>query len=196
MSNTFVLRGSIVRALPFALALLTAVPAAASPTTDVFLANVRVRIDVLAESSRAAAAKAQSDALKRFAADEASHQRRVLAGLDRWWGHEDAARPAEVASLPLATGRSVAVDPPAETFAPPPGIGVLMTGASAQLESLSRLDGAAFDDAYKATQRGTLKTLEGLYDTYAHIGDDAALRDMAARELAEVRDEIAALDRI
>ena len=75
-------------------------------------------------------------------------------------------------------------------------IGVLMAGASHELQTLSTLDGAAFDDAYKATQRDTLKTLEGLYDAYAHTGDDAALRDMATRELAEVRDEIAALDRI
>ena len=102
-----------------------------------------------------------------------------------------------MASLPLETGRSIAVDAPldANTYAPPPGIGVLMAGASATLERLSGLHGAAFDDSFKATQRGALKTLEGLYESYARTGDNAALRDMAARELDAVRAEIAALDK-
>ena len=187
----------IGRALVVGAFALTAAPSfAASSTTEIYLANVRIHADILAASDKLAGTKAQSDALKRFADNEAKHQGDVVAALDGWRAAEEGATPAQVASLPLETGRSVAIDPPiaTKTYAPPPGVGVLLAGASATLDHLSSLDGAAFDGSFKTTQLGALKTLEGLYDSYSHTGDNAALRDMAVKELAEVRAEIAALD--
>ena len=188
----------IGRALVVGAFALTAAPSfAASSTTEIYLANVRIHADILAASDKLAGTKAQSDALKRFADNEAKHQGDVLAALDGWRAKVEGATPSQVASLPLETGRSVAdstVD--VNRFSPPPGIGVLFPAATMTLDQMSSLDGTAFDNAYTSTQLGALKRLEGLYDAYSQTGEDANLRDMATGELATVRADMAALGKV
>ena len=181
-----------------ALALTVAPSFAASNTTEIYLANVRLEVDFLAGSAKIAAQNAQGDGLKTFAAGELRHQGDVLAALDGWRAHEEGATPSETASLSTEpqTGRSVSdstVD--VNKFAPPPGIGVLMPAAAITLDHLSSLKGEAFASTFKATQVMALKRLAGFYEAYSMTGDNAALREMATGELAEVRAELVAIDK-
>ncbi len=188
----------IGRALVVSALTLTVAPSfAATSTTEIYLANVRLNVDFLAASSKIATTKAQGDGIKSFADGEMKHQGDVLAALDSWRAKVEGATPSQVASLPLETGRSVAdstVD--VNRFSPPPGIGVLFPAATMTLDQMSSLDGTAFDKAYTSTQLGALKRLEGFYDAYSQTGEDANLRDMATGELATVRAEIAALGKV
>ena len=169
---------------------------AASGTTDIYLANVKLNVEYLEGSSRLAAKNAQSAEIKNFATGTMRHQGDVIAALDGWRAKTEGATPIDVASVEMQTGRSTfdaTIDP--GKFAAPAGIGVLMPAATVTLGQLSAMTGETFDATYKATQSTALKRLAGFYEAYSHNGDDATLRDMARGELAEVRAEIAALDK-
>ena len=193
-----------MRLVPFGTALAAlcvyAMPSfAASAASDAFVANVRLNAAFLGKASSMADDRSEHGGLRAFADKEASAEAVVIDMIDRRTAPEIAsAAPMTVASAGVMTGRSVAVDPAPleETLAAPVGTGALMPAAMITLDRLSASKGQAFDTLYRTTQVQALRQLAGLYEAYSMTGDDAALKQMAKRQLATTNDLIAELARI
>ena len=195
-----------------AVALAGAAPAfAASAATDAFVANVHPNVDFLDNSSRLALKTSTSGKLRGFARTEATDQ--TLAGnqLVAWTQTQTPSGIATVTGAPVSvavaapldvadgvgevlTGRSVAIDTPAEaaplTVTRTPAPGTLLPSQETDMNRLSTMAGKRFDAFYVTTQKDALRQLATLYTDYMTNGDDAALRAMAARQLPIVRQRL------
>lgn len=171
---------------------------AASPATDAFVANVRLGVTFLDQSSLLAADRTDNSDLGAFAGKEARDGAAVITALDRHTTLDVAQTiPLAVASNDVMTGRSVAIDrTPVETsFSAPVGLGALMPAATITLDRLASSKGQAFVTMFKATQVDVLRQLAALYDAYSATGDDAALKQLARNERAAANDRIAEIGR-
>ncbi len=166
-------------------------PALADPTiTEAFLANVKPNVRFLEQSSQLAAARANGPALRVYAQDELNDARTAAVALDD-------AQAVRFASLvpasgdEISTGRSVAVDA---------GLGQAANGrppmGPKDVDSLAKLSGRAFLDAFWLKQLDALSQLRADYESYARDGDDAALVAMAKRRLPEVEHRLASLSKL
>lgn len=193
--NTIQLRAALFAgALAVGVLSLPASPAfAASPISNAFVANVQANLDFLAQAGRMASDRADTSAVKSFAADQLADSERTHVALD-------AARPAGGAGLAAAdtdalmTGRSVAIDAP--TGGPAKSANGRAPLGAYDISSLSELKGKAFDDALWLKQVDALSQLRADYRAYADDGDDPALSKLAEQELPKVEARLAALSRL
>ncbi|MBE7219567.1 MAG: DUF4142 domain-containing protein [Caulobacteraceae bacterium] len=192
--NTIQLRAAVFAgALAVGVLSLPASPAlAASPISNAFVANVQANLDFLAQSSRMASERADTNAMKTFAADQLADAERTHVALDE-------VRPAtgKLAAADtdaLMTGRSVAIDAP--TGGPAKSANGRAPLGDYDISSLSELKGKAFDDALWLKQVDALSQLRADYRAYADDGDDPALSKLAERELPKVEARLAALSKL
>ena len=168
---------------------------AASPITEAFLANVRPNVEFLDRSSKLAADKSDSAAVRDYAQGELADAVKTASLIDRWApGMTAVASAAPVDANALITGRSVSVDGPTG------GLGQAANGrapmGSKDLDALAKLSGRKFLDAFWLKQLDALSQLRADYQAYADDGDDAALVAMAQRSLPEVEHRLALLSKI
>ena len=165
----------------------------ASPMTEAFLANVTPNVDFLDRSSRLAAERTGDAAVRSYARTEASDAVRV-AELLKGVAPQGRTAVASADSAVLMTGRSVAVDGPTG------GLGQSANGrqplGNAEVDTLAKLTGRKFNDAFWVAQVDALSQLRADYQAYIDDGDDAALIAMAKRELRGVEGRLAALSKI
>ena len=166
--------------------------AAASPTTQAFLADVMPSVDFLDRSSRLALDNSQSPRLKDFAKGEAREQTLAANALDAWIDQDKVQAVAATAGPDgLLTGRSVAIDTPAPVVAPafPPV-------SQEDFDRMYGLTGAEFDQSYKATQMDSLKHLVAAYQEYITNGDEPTLKALATSELPKINRKLAELNKL
>ncbi len=158
-----------------------ALPArAASFNTEAFLANATANVDFLDRSSRLALQNSQSVKIKEFARGEAKDQTLAANAI------------YDVTSkAPLQTGRSVAVANQTAQI-----VDNRLPLGQEDLDSLEGQNGIEFDEAFRAKQRDALLQVQTDYETFLATGDDAALKDIAAKELPKVKKQIAALGKV
>ena len=174
-----------------AIACVACTPAlAASPVTDLFLANIKANIAFLDQAGKLAVGHSHSAMVLRFARTEIAESFRTAEMLD---GVAPSSQFAQVApdNDAVLTGRSAATVPP---------LGQAANGRSAlgkgDVEALIVLKGKSFDDVLWQKQLDALSQLRADYETYAVSGDDAVLVALAKRELPRVEARLLALTKI
>ena len=160
---------------------------AASSITDAFLANVTPNVSFLEASSKLALDRSKSGSVRFYAQGEIAEVSMVADALSH-------PAPVVADAGTVTTGRSVAIASGADGFGqaangrPPLG--------RADLDSLRKLSGRKFLDAFWLKQLDALSQLRADYQSYAAHGDDPALVAMAQRELHAVENRLALLTRI
>lgn len=166
----------------FSVAGLTGHAAAASASTEAFLANVAPNVDFLDRSSRMALQNSKSPRLKDFARSQATTQTLAANAIF------DVS--SKLADAPVQSGRSVATGTMAAS------VDARLPLGQEDLDSIEGLNGIEFDEAFRAKQRDALLQIQSDYETYLASGDDPALKAIAAKELPEVRKKLATLSKI
>ncbi len=167
---------------------------AASPATDVFLANLAPNVDFLDQSSRFALTNSKNARVHDFALVQAREQTLAANAIDEWrQGNAAGSQPGRQASGdgPLLTGRSAAVEGRSAAVADQ-----RMPMGQEDLDSLEGLSGGDFDEQYRVKQRDALRQVEADYQDYIARGDDPMLLALASRELPKVRQRLMLLGRI
>jgi len=182
--------------------------AAASITSDDFVAIARPTADFLVAASDLALSASESRAIRAAARSEAAEARAIAAEIAGWRQDESVAeaKAAQAPTIdrlgPIASAISVPLEAVARTASAPsyfftrlPSADRLDAAGQADLARLAALAGPSFDSLYVEMDLAALRRLERVCRDFVLNGDDPTLRALAVHALPKLQREIAVLER-